>query len=94
MQGKCEPEYTAGVSVVEMNPEDMRHLGVRPGDRVRLRTGSGEAVATCVAGDLPPGLFSMPLGPAANALVGPETGATGMPAFKGFSVTVEPWPEG
>jgi formylmethanofuran dehydrogenase subunit D len=55
---------------------------------VRSSTGAVEVPAR--SGKLPPGLVFMPLGPAANALIGTETDSTGIPLFKGLEVEVEP----
>lgn len=91
VQGKRHPEYEEAVGVLEIGPEDMRRLGIRPGERVRVRSSFGEVVVVCKEAELPSGLFCLPMGPVANSLVGPDTNASGMPPFKGTAVSLEPW---
>jgi formylmethanofuran dehydrogenase subunit D len=73
-----------------MNVDDLAQLGIEEGTHVEIRTSSGHVEVRARVGDLPSGLLFMPLGPAANALIGIETAGTGMPAFKGVEVMVVP----
>jgi formylmethanofuran dehydrogenase subunit D len=73
-----------------MNAEEMARLGIEEGTAVEVRTGSGRVEVPAHAGDLPPGLLFMPLGPSANALIGTGTAGTGIPSFKGEEATVRP----
>jgi formylmethanofuran dehydrogenase subunit D len=95
--GKTSAEYVEVTTTVEMNADDMARLGVREGDRVRLRTSAGETIVRCKArkpGELPPGLLFMAYGPASSQLMDGDTHGTGMPASKGFEVEVETVVEG
>lgn len=87
-QGKDTESYRRATERVEMNPDDMARLGIAEGMTVEVRTSSGEVDVPAHAGDLPPGLLFIPLGPVANALIGTETAATGTPRFKGEAATV------
>jgi len=89
-RGKQAPEYQETVAVLEMAREDMGRLGIAPGGRVRVRSLHGEIVVACREADLPGGLFCLAMGPVANRLVDPDTGGSGMPAFKSTAVSVEP----
>ena len=89
-RGKETEAYRQATELVEMNAEDMTRLGIEEEMRVQVRTSTGSVEVPARAGDLPPGLIFMPLGPAANALIGTETEATGIPPFKGLEVEVEP----
>ena len=87
--GKENAEYEAIVSVLTMNPDDMKSLNLAPGARVRLRTEIGEAIFKCQAGKVPPGMIFVPYGPPTCRLYGGETDGTGMPTTKGWDVEVE-----
>jgi formylmethanofuran dehydrogenase subunit D len=91
--GKLKEEYIQVTSTVEMNEGDMVRLGLKDGDKVRLRTEIGEAVVQCKgrkAIDLPVGLLFMAYGPSSSQLMGGDTAGTGMPISKNLEVEVEP----
>ncbi len=91
--GKLKDEYQEVTTTLEMNVEDMTRLGLRDGDRVRLRTDMGEAVVRCKSRkvqDLPAGLLFIAYGPASSQLMRGETAGTGMPLSKNLEVEVEP----
>jgi formylmethanofuran dehydrogenase subunit D len=59
-EGKFSAGYQEETSTLQMCPEDMARLGLKKGDRVRLRSEQGEVVITCLAakvGELPLGLL-------------------------------------
>ena len=87
--GKENAEYEAIVSVLTMNPEDMKSLNLIKGAKVRLRTEIGEAIFICQDGKVPPGMIFVPYGPPTCRLYGGETDGTGMPTTKGWDVEVE-----
>ncbi|NJN93823.1 MAG: formylmethanofuran dehydrogenase [Anaerolineales bacterium] len=90
---KLEGEYVEVTTTVEMNLDDMARLGLKEGDRVRLRSADGETVLRCKgrkAEDLPPGLLFMAYGPSSSQLMGSDTAGTGMPISKNLEVVVEP----
>ena len=78
-------------AVIHMNREDLGGLGLDRRALVRVTSTFGEVVlkAEEAEEELPRGLAFMPYGPWANKLVGGDTGATGMPAFKGLEVKVQ-----
>jgi len=89
-EGKDSEAYRSATALVEMNPEDMAHLEIEEEQVVRVRTDTGHVEVPVHAGTLPPGLLFIPMGPAANVLIGTETESTGMPPFKGLTAEVEP----
>jgi formylmethanofuran dehydrogenase subunit D len=90
-QGRDSEAYRRATSVVEMNAGDMSTLGLEDGQVVTVSTPAGQVAVPARAGDLPRGMLFMPMGPAANLLVGGETESTGMPSYKGQIAEVEPW---
>ncbi len=88
--GKNSAKYSALVSTLLMNPQDLAQLSLSPGMPVRVRSEWGEAIFQCAQGDLPPGIVFVPYGPPTSPLMGGETDGTGMPAQKGLDVEVEP----
>jgi formylmethanofuran dehydrogenase subunit D len=88
-QGRDSEVYLQATRLVEMNDEDMSDLGVDEGDVVSISTLAGQVAVPVKKGDLPRGMLFMPLGPAANLLVGGETESTGMPCYKGQHAEVK-----
>jgi formylmethanofuran dehydrogenase subunit D len=75
-----------------MSPEDMARLGLKAGDRVRLRSEQGQVELACQAakkGELPSGLLFLPYGDASSRLMAGDTHGTGMPNSKGIDVELE-----
>ena len=89
-KGKDSEAYRRATALVEMNPEDMTRLEIEEGQVIRVRTATGQVEVPVRAGALPSGLLFVPMGPAANNLIGTETEGTGMPSFKGLAAEVEP----
>lgn len=88
-KGKGSDEYRQATRFVEMSRSDRERLGIEAGRRVRVRTAFGEAELELREHDLPAGMIFVPMGPAANALIGSETRGTGMPDSKGLLAEVE-----
>ena len=91
--GKLTDEYRQITTLVEMNSDDMAHLGLQNGDKVRLQTEVGQVIVRCQerqAKDLPAGLLFMAYGPPTSQLMGADTAGSGMPISKNFEVEVEP----
>jgi formylmethanofuran dehydrogenase subunit D len=88
--GKDSEAYHRATALVEMNADDMVQLGIEEGQAVRVRTSTGQVEIPVRAGQLPPGLLFMPMGPTANVLIGSDTECTGMPPSKGLMAEVEP----
>lgn len=93
--GKLKDAYKETTSTAEIKQEDMDRLGLKKGDRVRLRAGAHEVVVSCIprkikVADNSSGLIFMPYGPTASALmVDGDTAGTGMPASKHLLVEIE-----
>ncbi len=90
---KLTDEYTKAVALCEMNEEDMKAINVKEGDRVKVKTDSGEVVlfakkAVIKDLELPEGVVFIPMGPYANQVVGRSNGS-GTPQFKGIRGSVE-----
>lgn len=94
-QGKLSEKYWKSVTICEMDPDDMKRIGARENENVRITTDFGSAVLKAVRslrGPHPKVVF-VPYGPPANLLVNPETHGTGMPSFKGITAKIEPAPK-
>lgn len=89
---KLSDEYMEHVAVCEMNPEDMRRLGIDNGDNVKITTDIGSVVVKAKRSRRirSPGIVFVPFGPWINIVLPSETDGTGMPPLKGFKVKVEP----
>ncbi|KYH41504.1 MAG: molybdopterin dinucleotide-binding protein [Candidatus Bathyarchaeota archaeon B26-2] len=93
--GKLSREYMESVAVCEMDPQDMRRVGLREGRNVKVTTRFGSVVVKAVKSKRGPhpGKVFIPYGPWSNIVVDPETDGTGMPSLKGVEATVEPTEE-
>jgi len=93
-KGKTTPEYLEACSIIEMNLEDIRRLGIYRNTNVRVTSEAGSVIVRAVvAGQYcPPGLGHIRQGVWANQVVPPRTQSTGVPQYSGFPVTVEPAP--
>jgi formylmethanofuran dehydrogenase subunit D len=89
-KGIGSPDHIAATSYVEICSDDMASLGIVEGQKVKLLSDAGTVELTVHATDIPVGLLFVPMGPAANQLVGAETFGTGMPSFKGMQIKVNP----
>ena len=88
-EGKFTPGYVDEISTLLMSPKDMARLGLKAGDRVRLRSEQGQVELPCQAakaGELPPGLLFLPYGDLSSRLMGGDTHGNGMPNSKGIDV--------
>lgn len=94
-RGKSSPEYFEACSMVYMDGEDMKKLGVKEGDNVEVSTPNGAVVLRAIRYPRAstPGLIYIPYGPWANAIVSDATTSIGMPSFKGTPAEVEPAPD-
>ena len=84
--GKDSDAYRKATTVVSMHPGDLARLALAEGQRVALTSPHGRVEVVAEPSDIPEGLVFLPMGPTANALIGPDTEGTGMPAFKGIPV--------
>ena len=92
---KTSEEYVESVALCEMNEEDMRKLGIRDGDRVKVTTEFGSVVLTAKKSRRirTSGTAFVPYGPWANCIMGSDTDGTGMPLLKGVPAHIEPTDE-
>lgn len=91
-KGKFKPEYQSETSMLDINTDDMRRLGLEEGDQVRLSNEVGETIVTCRGKkpeDLPNGILFIPYGPPTTHLMSSETCGSGMPVSKHMEVTIE-----
>ncbi|WP_456369786.1 molybdopterin dinucleotide binding domain-containing protein [Geoglobus sp.] len=89
VEEKLSEEYFKAVSYCEINEEDFRKLGLKDGDRVKVKTEFGEVVVFARVGEVPKGVIFIPMGPYANQVIADDTDGTGMPRFKGVRGTLE-----
>ncbi len=91
--GKLKKDYVNETSTVELHREDMAKLGLKKGDRIRLKSGNGiEAIVTCKerkGDDATPGLAFMAYGPVSSLFMDGDTAGTGMPSSKHLEVEIE-----
>ncbi|KUK45283.1 MAG: Tungsten formylmethanofuran dehydrogenase, subunit D [Methanothrix harundinacea] len=89
-EAKMSTEFFRATSFCALSELDYNALGVSEGGNVLVRTKFGEVVVSAKKDKgLPSGVIFIPMGPWANALVGPETGGCGTPQFKGVEAEVE-----
>jgi formylmethanofuran dehydrogenase subunit D len=91
-EGRLKADDIQETGTLLMCPDDMTRLGLKNGDRVRLRSEQGHIELPCQAaksGELPPGLLFLPYGDLSSRLMGGDTHGTGMPNSKGFDVELE-----
>lgn len=88
--GKEKPAYTEACGIIEMDPVDIKRLGVYRNTNVRVTSAFGTVVVKAVEATQGPhpGLAYIPMGPWANAVVDPNTYGMGMPTFKGTPIQV------
>ncbi|MFO0879522.1 MAG: molybdopterin dinucleotide binding domain-containing protein [Gemmataceae bacterium] len=94
-EGKLTDDYRDEISTLQVNPNDLKRLGIAAGDRVRVRSEFGAVEVVCQAAkeaDLPEGLLFLPYGDASSRLMGADTHGTGMPTSKCFDVELEKLP--
>jgi formylmethanofuran dehydrogenase subunit D len=90
-EGKFSEKYTESVAVCEMNAEDMKKLGIRDNDKVKVTTEFGSVVVKAKKSRRlkAPGMIFVPYGPWANQVLASDTNGTGMPLLKGIKATIE-----
>jgi len=89
--GKEKDLYRRACGIIELDPSDLKKLGVWRNTNVRVTSPYGSVVVKAIETTQGPhpGLGWIPMGPWANAIVNPNTYSTGMPTFKGTPVEVE-----
>ena len=91
-EGKFKEGYQSETSTLQVAPQDMKRLGLKDNDHVRLKSEWGEievAVTAAKGDELPPGLLFIAYGDLSSRLMGGETHGSGMPTSKGLDVELE-----
>jgi len=90
--GKLSKEYLESVVICQIDPNDMKFLGVKENTNVKVITDSGSVVLKAVksARAPHPKVVFIPYGPWASLIMNPKTHGTGMPSLKGIPAEVEP----
>lgn len=94
-RGKFSDEYARSVAICELDPDDLRELGVADGENIRITTQFGQVVLVALTSKQAPhrGIAFIPYGAWASMLFGPSTHASGMPTLKGLKGLIERAPE-
>jgi formylmethanofuran dehydrogenase subunit D len=93
--GKASHDYFEACSMVYMDADDMKNMGIKNGANVLVTTPNGSVVLKAIKYPRgpTPGLIYIPYGPWANAICSDATSSIGMPSFKGTPAEVEPAPD-
>jgi len=93
-QGKLSELYLKSVAVCEMDPDDMKRLGIKENENVKIATDSGSVVVRAAKSLRAPhsGAVFVPYGPWVSLIMNSKTHGTGMPSLKGIAAEVEPAP--
>jgi formylmethanofuran dehydrogenase subunit D len=89
--GKEKANYRTAAGIIELDPTDLKRLGVWKNTNVRVTSPYGNVIVKAIETTQGPhpGVAFIPMGPWANSIVDPNTYSTGMPTFKGTPVTLE-----
>ncbi len=89
--GKSTEDYVKAAAICELDPVDLKKLGAKEGDTVKVTTPYGEVFLKLVKSKQSPhlGIAFVPMGPWANSVTDPGTKATGMPSFKDVDAEIE-----
>jgi len=92
--GKLSKEYLESVVICQMDPNDMKFLGVKENTNVKVITDFGSVVLKAVKSARAPHskVVFVPYGPWASLIMNPKTHGTGMPSLKGIPAEIEPAP--
>jgi formylmethanofuran dehydrogenase subunit D len=91
-EGKFKEGYQSETRTLQVAPADMKRLGLKDGDPVRLTSEWGQievAVAAAKGDELPPGLLFIAYGDLSSRLMGGDTHGSGMPTSKGIDVRLD-----
>ena len=90
--GKLSEEYLESVVVCQVDPDDLKGLGVKENTNVKVSTEYGSVILKAVksARAPHPKIVFIPYGPWASLIMNPETEGTGMPTLKGISAELTP----
>jgi formylmethanofuran dehydrogenase subunit D len=89
--GKLSERYWKSVTICEIDPEDMKSLGVKEDQNVKITTDCSSVVVRAVKSLRAPhrGVVFVPYGPWISIVMNAKTHGTGMPTFKGIEVAIE-----
>ncbi len=91
--GKLKTDYRDETSTVELHRDDMTRLGLKKGDKIRLKSENGsEAIVSCKerkGSDPTAGLIFMAYGPTSSLFMDEDTAGSGMPLSKHLTVEIE-----
>jgi len=92
--GKLSKEYLESVVICQIDPNDMKSLGIKENTNVKVTTDFGSAVLKAVKSirNPHPKVIFIPYGPWASLIMNPKTHGTGMPSLKGIPAEIEPAP--
>jgi formylmethanofuran dehydrogenase subunit D len=92
--GKLSKEYSESVVICQMDPKDMKSLGIKENTNIKVVTDFGSVVLKAVksARAPHPKVAFIPYGPWASLIMNPKTHGTGMPSMKGIPAEIEPAP--
>lgn len=93
--GKLSDIYLKDVTQCQIDPKDMKNLGLRRNSNVKVTTKFGSVVLKAVKslrGPHPKMVF-ISYGPWASVISDPETHGSGMPSLKGIPGELKPAPE-
>ena len=92
-EGKFLEKYQKEINTLQVAPGDMKRLGLKEGDRVRLTAEQGQVVEVAVTpakqDELPEGILFIAYGDVSSRLMGGDTHGSGMPTSKGMDVQLE-----
>jgi formylmethanofuran dehydrogenase subunit D len=90
--GKLSKEYLESVVICQMDPKDMKAIGINENTNVKVATDFGSVVLKAVksARAPHPKVAFIPYGPWASLIMNPNTHGTGMPSLKGIPAEIEP----
>jgi formylmethanofuran dehydrogenase subunit D len=93
--GKLSKEYLESVVICQMDPKDMKLIGIKENTHVKVTTDFGSVVLRAVksARAPHPKVVFIPYGPWASIIMNPKTHGTGMPSMKGIPAEVESAPK-
>ena len=88
---KFSSEYTNATAICELDKEDMKQLGIKEGDNVKVSSDVGSVILKARDTTQGPhkGIAFIPMGPWVNSITGTGSDSTGMPPFKGIDVKIE-----
>ncbi len=92
--GKLSDMYRENVAVCEIDPSDLKELGMKENSNVKISTKHGTVIVKAKESKRAPHpkIAYMPYGLWANVIVNPQTHGTGMPSFKGINAEIQSAP--